>query len=328
MARKLFPPIENSVNDFILSRRADGLKPKTVQGYAGKLAPFSTCFQGITLDTLTASDLRQYVMKLRERQVLYPGQARETKGNLSNESLRGHDRILRLFFNWCEHEYDLAPAANPMRKIRPPKKQEQLPKAIALEDLKLMLHYLLRQSSTITIRDLAILLFLVDTGCRAGGLLTLTPDRLNLDRFYATLREKGDRIRTVPFTLPTAEAIRRWLEVRPVTAAPVFCALGTNTVGMPLTLSGLHNVLKRTAQRAGAKGRFNPHSIRHAFARQCLRNGLDLATLSRLMGHSNIGVTTDFYAVFTPIEQADRHKQYSPIRNVEDVIKSLGGTRA
>ena len=92
---------------------------------------------------------------------------------------------------------------------------------------------------------------------------------------------------------------------------------------MPLTLSGLYGILKRTAERAGVEGRFNPHSIRHAFARQCLLNGLDLATLSRLMGHTSIGVTTDFYAVFTPIEQADRHKQFSPIHNLEDVIGTL-----
>ena len=37
--------------------------------------------------------------------------------------------------------------------------------------------------------------------------------------------------------------------------------------------------------------RVSPHTCRHTFAHLQLRNGLDLYSLSRLMGHENIAIT-------------------------------------
>ena len=37
--------------------------------------------------------------------------------------------------------------------------------------------------------------------------------------------------------------------------------------------------------------RVSPHTCRHTFAHLQLKNGLDLYSLSRLMGHENIAIT-------------------------------------
>jgi len=50
-------------------------------------------------------------------------------------------------------------------------------------------------------------------------------------------------------------------------------------------------MLKRRAKRAGVQGRSNPHAFRHAFAREYLMSGGDLATLYQLMGHGSVKVT-------------------------------------
>ncbi len=166
------------------------------------------------------------------------------------------------------------------------------------------------------IRDRAILAFLTDTGCRAGGLLTLRLDDLDLTAGKALVSEKFDKSRVVPFTPYTAELLRQWLAVRPPEAPTVFCSLGPNQYARPLYMSGLHHLLERLKLKAGVTGRINPHSFRHGFAREHLKNGGDLATLARLMGHSNVSVTAEFYAVFTEEELADKHAQFSPMRSL------------
>lgn len=149
--------------------------------------------------------------------------------------------------------------------------------------------------------------------------MTLRRDDLHLFQLYAVVREKGDRSRAVPFTSYTAQLLRRWLDIRPIDANPetVFCSLGSNTTGDPLTLSGLHMLIRRLRLRTGVTGRTNPHAFRHSFARQYLLNGGDLATLAQLMGHSDVSVTTDFYAIYTEAELAKQHGRFSPIRNLK-----------
>ncbi len=84
----------------------------------------------------------------------------------------------------------------------------------------------------------------------------------------------------------------------------------------PLTRNGLYQVLRRMARRAGVKGRFNPHSLRHTFAREYIRAGGDLATLSKLLGHRDVSTTVSHYAVFTDREIAEKHEKYSPARKL------------
>ncbi len=72
-------------------------------------------------------------------------------------------------------------------------------------------------------------------------------------------------------------------------------------------------MLERTAQRAQLRGRFNPHAFRHAFARDMLDNGADLATVSQLLGHRSIETTARFYARWSDEELHRKHQRFSPL---------------
>lgn len=314
--------INHAVNDFLVAKQANNASAETLIWYQVRLRPFTAAFGETALDQVSTGDVRRYLIALRERDTKYPGQARAREGHLSNETLRGHDRALRTFWNWAEREYDLPDRANPMRRIDRPKKQQQPPKAIALGDLEKLLSHLLKDRRAAAQRNLAMILFLADTGCRAGGMLTLTPDNLDLDNRQAILIEKGSRMRAVPFTQITADAIRRWLMLRPARAKTVFCSLAANHTGGALTLTGLHMVIRRLKKSAGLQGRCNPHSFRHGFARQYLLNGGDLATLSKILGHKDLRTTTDNYAIFTGSELAARHDEFSPIRNLKEILQT------
>ena len=60
-----------------------------------------------------------------------------------------------------------------------------------------------------------------------------------------------------------------------------------------MTTEAVHRVIKLAGKGVGVHRdiRVSPHTCRHTFAQMQLKNGLDLYSLSRLMGHSNIGIT-------------------------------------
>lgn len=105
---------------FLLARQAEGLSKRTITWYAGKLAQFALHVGDQTLAAIDADIVRRYLVELRSRTVLYPGQRRECTGTLSPHTLRGHDRLLRCFFSWCSAEYRLDPQSNPMSRIKKP----------------------------------------------------------------------------------------------------------------------------------------------------------------------------------------------------------------
>ena len=46
----------------------------------------------------------------------------------------------------------------------------------------------------------------------------------------------------------------------------------------------------------------NYHILRHTFATRCIRSGMDIKTLSEILGHSNVSITLNTY-VHSSIEQ-------------------------
>lgn len=297
--------LDTALSSFELSALADGISGKTITWYIWLLneSPHA-CLpwlggQGIrSVETVTTDALRQYIVWLRAQPNTRSGQAQ------SSETIAGYIRSMHRFFGWCAVEYA---QPDPMTRIAFPKQGEQRPKAIDLNDIVAMFNSC--GDGPLGIRDRALLAFLLDTGCRAAGLCGLEVGKMDLKRHRAMVVEKGDKARMVVWTARTGELLEAWSEWRsPV--KPFFYNLRTYE---PLTPSGLRVVVKAIAKRAGVQGRVNPHSFRHAFAREYILNGGDLATLSRLMGHRQVSTTVGYYAVFTNDELAARHEQFSPM---------------
>lgn len=60
-----------------------------------------------------------------------------------------------------------------------------------------------------------------------------------------------------------------------------------------MTDEAVARILKHAAKEVGVSPlvRVSPHTCRHTFAQMQLKNGLDLYSVSRLMGHVNIMIT-------------------------------------
>ena len=74
--------------------------------------------------------------------------------------------------------------------------------------------------------------------------------------------------------------------------------------GGPISPDSVNNMLKRVLERAGiSKVRF--HDLRHTFATLALQNGVDIKTVSGMLGHFSAGFTLDTYAHVTTAAQKE-----------------------
>jgi site-specific recombinase XerD len=85
---------------------------------------------------------------------------------------------------------------------------------------------------------------------------------------------------------------------------------------MPITTTGLREILRRLKKRAGIAGRFNPHSFRHGYAREFLTNGGSMPALQQMLGHSSPNVTMMFYARWDINELVQQQEKHSPLQGL------------
>lgn len=289
------PTLQSAFDDFMLALRADGLSRATVDWYRWTVGAFIAAHDGETrlVSEITVSDCRRYIVTIRGQ-----GYAEDT--------VAAHIRGLHRFWKFAASEYRLA---DPMQTIRYPQPRQPQPKAADMGDIIAMFAH--AGEGGYGVRNRAILAFLLDTGCRAAGLVRLRLSDLDLGDRRAIITEKGSRTRAVTFTEVTAELLRQWLEIREKEVKEVFYNLDTLEA---LTRNGLYQALRRMARRAGITGRFNPHSFRHAFAREYIKAGGDIVTLSMLMGHRETSTTARHYLIFSNREVIEAHEKYSPAK--------------
>ena len=94
---------------------------------------------------------------------------------------------------------------------------------------------------------------------------------------------------------------------RTVTRAPVFCSRD----GEPMSTSYVRVMLKRLAFKAGIDKRVHAHGFRHTHAAQLRAEGVDIAIISRQLGHSRIDVTARYLDHIAPTAVIETMRQRS-----------------
>jgi len=162
-------------------------------------------------------------------------------------------------------------------------------------------------------RDKAIIFFLLDSGLRASELCRLTIKDVDLEtgtvRITPFLSGRKSRSRVVYIGKSSRSAIWHYLTERKALNNDEILFIGKNHKVMDRFILG--NLLQRTGFRAGIENVY-PHRFRHTFAIQYLRNGGDIFTLQRLLGHSDISMVRRYlYIADTDTKAA--HQLASPV---------------
>ncbi len=215
----------------------------------------------------------------------------------------GHLKRIKHFFHWLVQEEYLE--KSPADRLEIPAKPQIPPKDIPASDIK----RLIQEAEKSSLRDLAIVRLLAETGARVGGISGLRVSDVDLNvingRARALVIEKGNKARYIFFSEKTANVLRDYLAERSASNGE-FLFLGRNG---NLTNEGIYQILKRLAKRANIR-RFNPHAFRHATARRLLTNGASMEDIAAILGHSDTKVTKEFYATWDIATLAQRHLVY------------------
>jgi integrase/recombinase XerD len=163
------------------------------------------------------------------------------------------------------------------------------------------------------VRDRAIVLGLLDTGCRAAELCALAVGDVDMKTGAVQIRRgKGDKGRTVYLGNLAREALWRYVSKRR-DARPDDPLFETTKHG-PMDRNALRKMLLGAGQRAEIVEPVTPHRLRHTFAITYLRNGGDVYTLQRLLGHSSMDMVRRYLAL-AQTDIAEAHRRASPVDN-------------
>ena len=200
---------------------------------------------------------------------------------------------------------------NPLEKMRSPKLDQELLDPIPKEDIQALIATCEKDERGL--RDKAILLVLLDTGLRAGELISLTiGDVIPTDGSISIHKTKSRKGRFVFLGRKSRRALAAYLRTRDDNepTAPLVVAYQRNEEQTRLSYDGLRNILKRRAKKAQIDAP-TLHGFRRSFAISMLRSGADIISLSRMMGHGSLPILTRYLKQLKD-DLSDVHAQHSP----------------
>ncbi len=280
------------------------LSAHSVRAYLGDVADLLEHLQRLGCSGLADADLRSLRSWLAKQQTL--GRSRTTLARRATAA--------RVFTAWA-FKTGRAPR-DAGAQLGSPKPHRTLPEALTATDARALLDQagaLAADMGPMGLRDAAILEVLYATGMRVGELTGLDVDDVDHDRRVVRVFGKGRKERAVPYGLPAAHALDRWLRggrpglLRSETGPALFLGARGGRID-PRTVRTL--VHRRLAAVPGAPD-LGPHGLRHSAATHLLEGGADLRTVQELLGHASLA-TTQIYTHVTTERLRAAYRQAHP----------------
>jgi len=182
---------------------------------------------------------------------------------------------------------------SPAEDLTAPRSWPALPRFLTLDDVDLLLAQP-DVTTSIGVRNRALLEMLYATGMRVTELVNLEVGNVNLDGGFLTCVGKGLKERVVPVGRVATNWTRRYLTnargnlLKGRSSAFLFInARG----GVSLSRVGFWKIIKKYGREAGLSQELSPHVLRHSFATHLLERGADLRMIQTLLGHADLSTT-------------------------------------
>lgn len=221
------------------------------------------------------------------------------KTGVKASTIRTEIARLKSFFTWLENEDYIN--KSPLRKIKPPKKEKRIVKALTIEELEQL------REACVGIRERALMETFYATGCRLAEVVGLNRDDIDWQAMSARVIGKGNKERIVLFSHKAFSHLRKYLMSRQdddpalfVTERKPYHRLGNRAI---------QREVKKIAARTSITKNIHPHVLRHTFATLKLENGARLSDIQALLGHSDPS-TTQIYAQTSEQSMQEAYRKY------------------
>lgn len=305
---------EGDVNELILKRFlmakiARGLSPRTINYYKNSIRMTLEKI-GKPYNDITADDIRLYLA------------IRVQKDGVSKTCANNERRNLSAFYTWLQKEEILL--KNPMSKVEPIKEAKKKKSAFSQMELE-QIRY-----ACSTARETAIIEVLISTWARVSEIAQIRIDDIRENKI--TVHGKGAKDREVYLSAKAQLAIDTYLRERSDDNPYLFPR--AKYAGDVVTMTkGKHRMLQkkwytdktlvgeghsdactiesivRSIGKSAGVPNTHPHRFRRTGATMALRSGMPLITVSKMLGHENIG-TTQIYLDISDRELEQAHEKY------------------
>lgn len=258
------PELEQLATSWQLALRAERKSPQTLKTYGDGVRFYLAWCAEHDVAPLQRSSLNTWTAHL-----LDTGAAASTA--------RARQLAVRRFSAWLTDEGEIE--ADPFLGVKSPKLDEQVIEPLTDDELRALIKacavpkgaepkVALRHR-----RDEAIIRLMLETGTRAGEVVALEVDDIDLAGGTAVVRRgKGGKGRVVPFGPDASLALDRYLRLRRGHRLAETGALWLGDRGKRFSYDALHKTLRERADAAGIDG-FHPHRLRHTAAHRWLAAG-------------------------------------------------------
>jgi site-specific recombinase XerD len=263
---------------FVLELYRQEAAPRTIANYQSDLACFARWFtqsqgEAFAAAAVTPTDVRDYKAHLVSVEHRTPATV--------NRRLAA----LRKFFTWARADGRSSELPTEAVKMLPNGRRS--PKGLEKREVDRLIRVAERSAKK---RDVAILMLLRHTGLRVAELCALHLDDIDLRERKGTVTVrsgKGSKYRVVPLNADVRRALGQYLVMRPRVSDTHFFL---SQKGGGLQEQAVRQLVDKYARQAGLED-MTPHTLRHSFAKQLLAEGVDLVTVSTLLGHERLETT-------------------------------------
>lgn len=300
---------EDVLKEFLFDCKIRKLSDRTIKGYKNnnlKMFGFIKQEYGIIeLEEINHIAIRGYLEYL-------------TNLGLKETYINTLIKSFRAFFKYCVKENYIN--RNPMDRIYCQKEPITLINTFTDEEVSRMIKFY-SGSKFLDVRNQLIMVILFDTGMRNSELCELK--MTDIRDTYFKIMGKGNKERHVPITPAINKVLIKYLRVREnyinnkINYDTEYLLLSQK--GKKLTKEAVENIVRYCGTKCRVREgiRISPHTCRHYYAQSLLKNGCDLFTVSRLLGHSNINVTKRYLQSIQEDDTLELGIKTSPLSNLK-----------
>lgn len=182
-----------------------------------------------------------------------------------------------------------------------PKRQETVPVFLTEEEVALMIDY------ASNLRNKFVISLLYASGIRLSELISLNRGQIVEKRF--TVIGKGGKPRLCFIDDRTEKLMEEYLARRKDNDSALVVSYNFKE---RMTKTNIELLVRNTASKAGINKKVTPHTLRHSYATNFLRNNGNMRYLSYSLGHASMDTT----AMYAHVVDYDLERQYQQFHTI------------
>lgn len=300
-------PTFNQYVELFIKEKSATLSATTIQSYKQSLKRPTAVFGKIKLEDIDYLSVKKFITDLQTA----PG-GKGKKKPLAHGTIVTYYTTLHTLFESAVENGVIE--SNPMQRMKKPKARkddiQKEPICYTAEEIAYIMECLNKEP----LKWRALVLFLIDSGCRRGEVAGLKWEeidfktgKVNICRNAQYTKEKGVYISTpkshksreIIINKPVLTVLKEWKRQQTL----LYFGQGKSTDGYCFTQNEGESMNPNTVtayirdfgKRYNLPG-MHPHALRHTMATLSIANGADVVSVSKKLGHCNPSVTLNIYS--------------------------------